>query len=67
MLTPDQVRVRLEQAQRTHHEESCWLVLDLLHEILPELVGVTEENERLRRALRLSEASRGVPSALGRD
>ena len=40
MLTPDQVRVRLEQALRTHHEESCYLVLDLLHDLLPELVAL---------------------------
>jgi hypothetical protein len=42
-LTPDQIRLRLEQAKHTHHEESCWLVLDLLDEILPDLVATSQE------------------------
>ena len=36
--TPDQIRLRLEQARQTDHEGSCWQVLQLLEELLPEIV-----------------------------
>ena len=65
-LTPDQIRLRLHELTCTAHEDSCWRLLEFLNEVLP---GLIAEVRRLRRALQLSEASRGVPvpcSLLGR-
>lgn len=39
MLTPEQIRTRIEKIRRQHHEESCWSLLNLLYEVLPDLVA----------------------------
>lgn len=41
MLTPNEVRTKLAQARATHHEASCWQVLELLEEVLPDLAAMT--------------------------
>jgi hypothetical protein len=65
-LTADQVRLQLDGlAQGEQYSPEPWRdLLQLLRDTLPDLI---EENTRLRRALHLSELSRGVPSMRGRD
>ena len=83
MLTPDQVRLRLENLfVREDPGDRDLGLLVLLMEVLPDLVAsarpaqrpesqcseeVQEDIRSLRRALHLSELSRGVPSPVGRD
>jgi uncharacterized protein HemY len=66
MLRPDQVKLRLEQAMRTNHEESCWLVLALVYELLPDLVEATQQR---RDVYGDADAGRryGDAAAVGRD
>lgn len=66
MLTPDQIRLRLEQALRTHHEESCYLVLDLLRDILPELVSLAQGRSDVYREADAASRYAGQPP-IGRD
>ena len=44
MLTPDQVRIRLEHLKQRPHEDACWELLVFLEEVLPELVAHTCES-----------------------
>jgi uncharacterized protein involved in exopolysaccharide biosynthesis len=75
MLTADQMRLRLAEARNPEHDvaEGLLDVVRLLEEVLPDLVALatqaqrtnsqlSDENDRLRRALHLSELSRGMPS-----
>ena len=58
MLTADQMRARLRSIGYGQADPGLRALLGFLEDILPPLV---DENARLRRALVLSEASRGVP------
>jgi hypothetical protein len=44
-LTPDQIRLRIEQARALEPELACWLILDLLEEVLPQLVRDERRDE----------------------
>lgn len=41
MMTPNELRGRLDEALARHHEESCWQVLAILRDVLPELVALS--------------------------
>lgn len=64
MLTGDQIRLRLEQLDCHESDWASNRIIDFLQEVIPEIV---EEHARLRRALHLSELSRGMPGIVGSD
>ena len=67
MLTPDQIRLGLSKARLAHSNGSGDGVRMLVEVLIDVLPGLLEENERLRRDLKLSQLSRGVPVSVGRD
>lgn len=65
MMTADQIRIQLQACYPQIGESVAGQLVSLLvllEDVLPKLI---EENAKLRRDLRLSEASRGLPYPMG--